>query len=110
MRPHWQDLLKLESAAQHLVAGYLDERTHFDPTSSLSQVSVVFNQMADNVRMLIASKKLLINSITHELRTPLIPYLRYRYRLAMNDNLSRKRAANIRHGVEITSDHVTNAQ
>lgn len=56
MRPHWQDLLKLENAAQRLGARHLDERTHFDPTSSLSRLGVAFNQMADNVNTLIASK------------------------------------------------------
>lgn len=85
MRPHWQDLLKLENAAQRLGAGHLDERTHFDPTSSLSRLGVAFNQMADNVNTLIASKKQLIDGIAHELRTPLV---RLRYRLEMSDNLS----------------------
>lgn len=85
MRPHWQDLLKLENAAQRLGAGHLDERTHFDPTSSLSRLGVAFNQMADNVHALIASKKQLIDGVAHELRTPLV---RLRYRLAMSDNLS----------------------
>ncbi|MCX2958185.1 MAG: two-component sensor histidine kinase, partial [Serratia symbiotica] len=51
----------------------------------LSRLGVAFNQMADNVSMLIASKKLLIDGIAHELRTPLV---RLRYRLAMSDNLS----------------------
>lgn len=85
MRPHWQDLLKLENAAQRLGAGHLDERTHFDPTSSLSRLGVAFNQMADSVNTLIASKKQLIDGIAHELRTPLV---RLRYRLEMSDNLS----------------------
>ncbi|AHG22528.1 sensor protein RstB [Chania multitudinisentens RB-25] len=85
MRPHWRDLLKLENAAQRLGAGHLDERTHFEPTSSLNRLSVAFNQMADNINTLIASKKQLIDGIAHELRTPLV---RLRYRLAMSDNLS----------------------
>ncbi|MFI8417055.1 two-component system sensor histidine kinase RstB [Serratia sp. NPDC078593] len=85
MRPHWQDLLKLESAAQRLGAGHLDERTHFDTTSSLNRLGVAFNQMADNINTLIASKKQLIDGVAHELRTPLV---RLRYRLAMSDNLS----------------------
>ncbi|HEI8864943.1 TPA: two-component system sensor histidine kinase RstB [Serratia odorifera] len=85
MRPHWQDLLKLENAAQQLGAGHLDERTHFDPTSSLNRLGVAFNQMADNINTLIASKKQLIDGIAHELRTPLV---RLRYRLAMSDNLA----------------------
>lgn len=84
MRPHWQDLLKLENAAQRLGAGYLDERTSFEPTSSLNRLGVAFNQMADNINMLIVSKKQLIDGIAHELRTPLV---RLRYRLAMSDNL-----------------------
>ncbi|MCW6585013.1 two-component system sensor histidine kinase RstB [Yersinia ruckeri] len=85
MRPHWKDLMQLENAAQRLGSGYLDERTHFDPTSSLNRLGVAFNQMADNISTLIASKKLLIDGIAHELRTPLV---RLRYRLAMSDNLT----------------------
>jgi len=85
MRPHWKDLLKLENAAQRLGAGYLDERTNFDPTSSLNRLGVAFNQMADNINTLIISKKQLIDGIAHELRTPLV---RLRYRLAMSENLT----------------------
>jgi two-component system sensor histidine kinase RstB len=84
MRPHWQDLLKLENAAQRLGAGHLDERTNFETTSSLNRLGVAFNQMADNISTLIASKKQLIDGIAHELRTPLV---RLRYRLAMSENL-----------------------
>ncbi|WON78656.1 two-component system sensor histidine kinase RstB [Serratia sp. UGAL515B_01] len=84
MRPHWQDLLKLENAAQRLGNGHLDERTSFEPTSSLSRLGIAFNQMADNINTLIVSKKQLIDGIAHELRTPLV---RLRYRLAMADNL-----------------------
>lgn len=85
MRPHWQEMLKLESAARRLGSGKLDERIHFEPDSSFERMGVAFNQMADNINALIASKKQLIDGIAHELRTPLV---RLRYRLAMNDNLS----------------------
>ncbi|MGL6017401.1 MAG: two-component system sensor histidine kinase RstB [Gibbsiella quercinecans] len=85
MRPHWRDLMKLENAAQRLGTGHLDERAHFEPTSSLSRLGVAFNQMADNINTLIASKKQLIDGIAHELRTPLV---RLRYRLAMSNNLT----------------------
>ncbi len=85
MRPHWQDMLKLETAAQRLGKGHLDERIHFDSASSFERLGVAFNQMADNINALIASKKLLIDGIAHELRTPLV---RLRYRLEMSDNLS----------------------
>ncbi|WP_435926588.1 two-component system sensor histidine kinase RstB [Dryocola sp. BD613] len=85
MRPHWQDMLKLETAAQRLGKGYLDERLHFDSASSFDRLGVAFNQMADDINALIASKKLLIDGIAHELRTPLV---RLRYRLEMSDNLA----------------------
>lgn len=85
IRPHWQDMLKLEHAAQRLGEGHLEERVHFDNTSGFTRLGVTFNQMADNINTLIASKKRLIDGIAHELRTPLV---RLRYRLAISDNLS----------------------
>ncbi|EMA8649516.1 two-component system sensor histidine kinase RstB [Cronobacter sakazakii] len=85
IRPHWQEMLRLETAAQRLGEGHLDERIHFDKASSFSRLGVAFNQMANNINALIASKKQLIDGIAHELRTPLV---RLRYRLEMSDNLS----------------------
>ncbi|EOU9537161.1 two-component system sensor histidine kinase RstB [Cronobacter dublinensis] len=85
MRPHWQEMLRLEAAAQRLGEGHLDERIHFDKASSFSRLGVAFNQMANNINALIVSKKQLIDGIAHELRTPLV---RLRYRLEMSDNLS----------------------
>ncbi|RLM17772.1 two-component system sensor histidine kinase RstB [Brenneria alni] len=85
MRPHWQAMLKLESAAQRLGDGHLEERTHFDSTSSLFRLGIAFNLMADNLNQLITSKKQLIDNIAHELRTPLV---RLRYRLAISENLT----------------------
>ena len=85
MRPHWQEMLRLESAAQRFGEGHLEERIHFDSASSFERLGIAFNQMADNINALIASKKMLIDGVAHELRTPLV---RLRYRLEMSDNLS----------------------
>ncbi|HFW4385710.1 TPA: two-component system sensor histidine kinase RstB [Salmonella enterica subsp. enterica serovar Potsdam] len=85
MRPHWQEMLRLESAAQRFGEGHLTERLHFDNGSSFERLGVAFNQMADNINALIASKKQLIDGIAHELRTPLV---RLRYRLEMSENLT----------------------
>ncbi|MEO3988586.1 two-component system sensor histidine kinase RstB [Pseudocitrobacter cyperus] len=85
MRPHWQDMLRIENAAQRFGEGHLGERIHFDSMSSFERLGVAFNQMADNINALIASKKQLIDGIAHELRTPLV---RLRYRLEMSENLS----------------------
>lgn len=85
MRPHWQEMLRLESAAQRFGEGHLTERLHFDNGSSFERLGVAFNQMADNINALIASKKQLIDGIAHELRTPLV---RLRYRLEVSENLT----------------------
>ena len=85
MRPHWQEMLRIETAAQRFGEGHLGERIHFDDMSSFARLGATFNQMADNINTLIASKKQLIDGIAHELRTPLV---RLRYRLAMSDNLT----------------------
>ncbi|WP_058909948.1 two-component system sensor histidine kinase RstB [Entomohabitans teleogrylli] len=92
MRPHWQDMLKVETAAQRFGSGHLDERIVFDSTSGFERIGVAFNQMADNINTLIASKKQLIDGVAHELRTPLV---RLRYRLAMSDNLSEEESAGL---------------
>lgn len=78
-------MLKLESAAQRFGEGHLTERIHFDSGSSFDRLGIAFNQMADNINALIASKKQLIDGIAHELRTPLV---RLRYRLEMSENLT----------------------
>ncbi len=85
MRPHWQEMLRIESAALRFGDGHLTERIHFDSGSSFERLGVAFNQMADNINTLIASKKQLIDGIAHELRTPLV---RLCYRLEMSDNLA----------------------
>ncbi|WP_039660184.1 two-component system sensor histidine kinase RstB [Pantoea sp. MBLJ3] len=85
LRPHWQEMQRLEKAAQRFGRGELDVRTHFDSTSSLFRLGIAFNQMAENINTLVASKKQLIDGIAHELRTPLV---RLRYRLEMSDNLT----------------------
>lgn len=56
MRPHWQDMLRIETAAQRFGEGHLSERIHFDSMSSFERLGVAFNQMADNINALIASK------------------------------------------------------
>ena len=65
--------------------GHLTERIHFDSGSSFDRLGIAFNQMADNINALIASKKQLIDGIAHELRTPLV---RLRYRPEMSENLT----------------------
>lgn len=44
------------TAAQRFGEGHLTERLHFDNGSSFERLGVAFNQMADNINALIASK------------------------------------------------------
>lgn len=38
MRPHWQDMLRIETAAQRFGEGHLSERIHFDSMSSFERL------------------------------------------------------------------------
>lgn len=80
MRPHWRDLLQLERTARRLGRGDLSARINLPENSSLQRLGRAFDQMADNIQDLIASKKRLTDNVAHELRTPLV---RLRYRLEM---------------------------
>ena len=82
MRPHWRDLLLLERTARRLGRGDLSARINLPETSSLQRLGRAFDQMADNIQEVIASKKRLTDNVAHELRTPLV---RLRYRLEMLD-------------------------
>jgi two-component system, OmpR family, sensor histidine kinase RstB len=80
MRPHWRDLLLLERTARRLGRGDLSARINLPETSSLQRLGRAFDQMANNIQQVIASKKRLTDNVAHELRTPLV---RLRYRLEM---------------------------
>jgi two-component system sensor histidine kinase RstB len=80
MRPHWRDLLLLERTARRIGEGDLRARINLAETSSLQRLGRAFDQMANNIQEVIASKKRLTDNVAHELRTPLV---RLRYRLEM---------------------------
>lgn len=82
IRPHWRDLLLLERTARRLGRGDLSARINLPEKSSLQRLGRAFDQMADNIQEVIASKKRLTDNVAHELRTPLV---RLRYRLEMLD-------------------------
>jgi two-component system, OmpR family, sensor histidine kinase RstB len=82
LRPHWRGLQRLEESARRVGAGDLSSRTGLAPGSSLGQVGRTFDNMAEQLQAMLASRKQLTDAIAHELRTPLV---RLRYRLAMLD-------------------------
>ncbi|WP_421280080.1 two-component system sensor histidine kinase RstB [Aeromonas taiwanensis] len=80
LRPHWRGLQRLEQAARRVGDGDLSCRTGLPTSSSLGRVGRTFDQMAEQLQAMLASRKQLTDAIAHELRTPLV---RLRYRLAM---------------------------
>ncbi|MDF0607165.1 two-component system sensor histidine kinase RstB [Neisseriaceae bacterium TC5R-5] len=82
MRPHWRDLVRLETAAGQLAGGNFNTRVQLPARSGVRQLGNAFNHMADNISLLLKSKQALTNAVAHELRTPLA---RLRYRLALLD-------------------------
>lgn len=69
--PHWRDLEKLRIAAGRFGAGALDERVKLSENSSVRQLSAHFNSMADSIGKLITTQRDMVNSASHELRSPL---------------------------------------
>lgn len=82
LRPHWRGLQQLEQTARRVGDGDLSCRTGLPASSSLARVGRTFDQMAEQLQAMLASRKQLTDAIAHELRTPLV---RLRYRLAMLD-------------------------
>ena len=80
LRPHWRGLQQLEQTARRVGDGDLSCRTGLPPGSSLGRVGRTFDQMAEQLQAMLASRKQLTDAIAHELRSPLV---RLRYRLAM---------------------------
>ncbi len=93
MRPHWRDLLRLESAAHQFGEGNLTVRSQLPADSGLRRLGAAFDHMAGKLQTLIASRKQLTDGIAHELRTPLV---RLRYRLELLESLPDP----IRQGIE----------
>lgn len=76
--PLWRDLKRLVITATAFGQGQLSQRASASRLSVVSQLSVSFNAMADNIETLIAGQRELTNAIAHDLRTPL-----YRLRFAL---------------------------
>lgn len=94
LRPHWRGLQRLEQTARRVGDGDLSCRTDLPAGSSLARVGRTFDQMAEQLQAMLASRKQLTDAIAHELRTPLV---RLRYRLAM---LERAPSAEEQQGLE----------
>jgi two-component system sensor histidine kinase RstB len=78
MRPFWRDLMRLSRQGRQLGLGDFSARVELEKHSSLAQLGSTFNRMAHDVEELTASRRAMIDAVSHDLRTPLA---RLRYRL-----------------------------
>jgi signal transduction histidine kinase len=61
----------MSSAAQHIAEGHYDERVQVRGEDELAQLAERFNQMAEKLNEVEATRRRLIADVSHELRTPL---------------------------------------
>ncbi len=78
LQPLWRDLLELTRQGRRIGEGDFSARAEIADTSPLSLLGGTFNSMAHNVEQLTASRRAMIDAVSHDLRTPLA---RLRYRL-----------------------------
>lgn len=69
--PLWRDLRKLQSSAQYFSQGEFDYKNDIHQQSVIKPISNSFEAMAAQIKSLLAEQKLLVNSVSHDLRTPI---------------------------------------
>ncbi|MFH2140276.1 MAG: ATP-binding protein [Pseudomonadota bacterium] len=91
-------LAHFSQAARRIGAGGIPEDMPENRVQELTELAATFNQMALQVRELLANRTTLLAGISHDLRTPLA-----RMRLAVEmlpDNSDQKTVARLRHDIE----------
>lgn len=78
LRPFWHDLTLLIRQGRQMGQGDFSARVVLSKESALAQMGATFNRMAHDVEELTASRRAMIDAISHDLRTPLA---RLRYRM-----------------------------
>lgn len=90
LRPLWRQLQELSFTAQVLGTGDFSARVNLPASSPLNTLATTFNRMAQNIQQLVDDRKLMIDAISHDLRTPMA---RLRYRIeALRMTLSNEEA------------------
>jgi two-component system sensor histidine kinase RstB len=105
LRPIWRDLEALRQTARNLGEGHLESRAPEAISSAFSLLTETINGMAERIQHLIATRRALSTSISHELRTPIA---RMRFALEMlpeADEVERKRLLKM---IEVDIDELDN--
>ncbi|GGB96809.1 ATP-binding protein [Pseudoduganella buxea] len=70
-RSHWRGLQALMKVADRFGAGQLKVRAQMKPDDSIYPLAERINHMADRIETLLESQRGLLNSVSHEIRTPI---------------------------------------
>lgn len=87
IRPLWLDLLQLRYITECLAQGQVPKTTRRSRFSAISNLTEQIYHLASQVARLIENQKLLVNAVSHDLRTPLA---RLKFALAMLPENSRE--------------------
>jgi two-component system sensor histidine kinase RstB len=77
LRPVWRQLHAFSLVSKSLGTGNFAARVSLPSASPLNELANTFNSMAHNIQQLMDDRKLMIDAVSHDLRTP-IARLRYR--------------------------------
>lgn len=69
--PWWRDLQMIRQAAASFGDGDLQQRAHLSRHSTFNTIGNTFDQMAEQIQQLIQSQKQLLDSVAHDVRSPL---------------------------------------
>ncbi|MEI5637883.1 MULTISPECIES: ATP-binding protein [unclassified Pseudoalteromonas] len=89
IRPLWVDLLQLKHITASLTQGQLPSTTRRSRFSAIATLTEQIRALAAQVARLIENQKLLVNAVSHDLRTPLA---RLKFALAMLPKESQQQA------------------
>ncbi|MER2491439.1 ATP-binding protein [Catenovulum sediminis] len=78
--PLWRDLRKLNRANENFAKGNFNQQISLHKGSAIYPLADSFNHMANKIAQLIDEQKLMLNAVSHDLRTPLS---RLKFSLAM---------------------------
>lgn len=71
VRRLFRPIKELQSASKEIAEGRLDTKVNQKSNDELGELSHNFNEMVDNINILIQSKEQLLLDVSHELRSPL---------------------------------------
>ena len=106
IRPTWRDLEALRQTARALGEGNLEARAPEAVSGTFTLLTETVNGMAERIQHLIATRKALSTSISHELRTPIA---RMRFALEMlSDADDKAERARLIQGIGVDADELDN--